>query len=89
MATSNFFSDNADLRFHFESLNLEEVVRLRENDYREEGSPKDFAASQTVFREKLETVGALAGGPILKRSEEADRVGVTIQNNEVRRENDR
>ncbi|MBR0459121.1 MAG: acyl-CoA dehydrogenase family protein [Victivallales bacterium] len=63
---------------------MEEVVRLRENDYREEGSPKDFAASQTVFREKLETVGALAGGPILKRSEEADRVGVTIQNNEVR-----
>ena len=35
--SENFFFDNPDLEFHFRHLDLDEVLRLRENDFSDNG----------------------------------------------------
>jgi len=31
----NYFTDNKDLLFHFDNLNIEEIVAITEDNYRE------------------------------------------------------
>ena len=33
----NLFADNSDLQFHFANLDIEEIARLREKNYTDEG----------------------------------------------------
>ena len=57
--SNNLFSDNQDLLFHFANLDLQEISRLREKDYTDEGGPADFDAVKKLYREKLEEIGRI------------------------------
>ena len=58
----NFFSDNVDILYHFEKLDLKEVVAILEEDYTScktyKHAPKDYADAKENYRKALELVGA-------------------------------
>ncbi|MBQ9369099.1 MAG: acyl-CoA dehydrogenase family protein [Victivallales bacterium] len=73
--SNNLFSDNQDLLFHFANLDLQEISRLREKDYTDEGGPADFDAVKKLYREKLEEIGRISAEHIEPRAKEADLIG--------------
>ncbi len=84
---SNFFTDNKDLQFIFDSLDLEEVVKLKEHDYKfaEEfdHAPVDFADAKDNYRRVLDVVGDICGENIAERSRTVDREGPHFADGEV------
>ncbi|MBR4675786.1 MAG: acyl-CoA dehydrogenase family protein [Victivallales bacterium] len=71
----NLFADNSDLQFHFANLDIEEIARLREKNYTDEGGPADYNAARNLYREKLDEIGRIAAENIEPRAKEADLVG--------------
>ena len=84
---SNFFSDNQDLLFQLEHLDLARVVRLRENDFAERRdftyAPRDHEDALDGYRRALEIVGDIAGEFVAPRAEEVDRIGSTLVDGDV------
>jgi alkylation response protein AidB-like acyl-CoA dehydrogenase len=83
----NFFSDNADILYHFEKLNLEEVVGILEDDYSYAKSykhaPKNYTDAKENFRKALELVGDIAANFIAPRAADVDLDGNTLKNGKV------
>jgi alkylation response protein AidB-like acyl-CoA dehydrogenase len=83
----NFFSDNEDLLFHFEQLDLEEIVAILEEDYtcakQYKNAPKDYADAKENFRKTLELVGDIAANFIAPRAAEVDQEGNTLTEGKV------
>ncbi len=79
----NFYLDNRDLRFHLQNLGLEDVVRLRENDYQQAGkfpeAPDDFADALDNYDKVLEMIGELCADKIAPRAAEVDEIGAMLQ----------
>jgi len=50
---SNFFTENQDIQFQFDRIDLEEIVRIRENDYKESReysfAPRDYEDARDNF----------------------------------------
>jgi hypothetical protein len=50
----NFFSENADLQFQFQHLNLQEVVEIIEHDFQEHRqynyAPRDYSDALVNYR---------------------------------------
>jgi len=84
---SNFFSDNQDLLFQLEHLDLARVVRLRENDFAERRdftyAPRDHEDALDGYRRALEIVGDIAGEFVAPRAEDVDRLGSTLVDGDV------
>ena len=61
----NFFTENEDILFHFENLNIEEIVQIIENDYKDvelyNFAPTDYADALENYKKVLEIVGDIAG----------------------------
>ncbi|NLD54402.1 MAG: acyl-CoA dehydrogenase, partial [Burkholderiaceae bacterium] len=85
---SNFFLDNRDLVFRLEHAALEQVVRLREDDYAQARefpyAPRTFEDARDSFRRALEIAGDIAGEFVAPRAEDVDRVGSVLADGEVR-----
>ncbi len=83
----NFFTENPDLLFQFEHLNMEEIVALAENNYTEaeqyDEAPRDYADAMDNYRKVLEIVGDIAGNFIAPRAEEVDREGCSFRDGKV------
>jgi alkylation response protein AidB-like acyl-CoA dehydrogenase len=83
----NFFTDNPDILFHFENLNIEDIVELTENFYEESKkynyAPTNFADAMENYRKILEIVGDIAGNFIAPRASGVDKEGSTIENGKV------
>lgn len=73
----NAFIDNADLRFVFETMDLEPLIRLWEDDFREAGrfaeAPENVDDARDSYRRILELTGDIAGRIIAPRREALDR----------------
>ena len=84
---TNFFTENADLQFHLDHLDLEEVVGLLEDDYRQASeyphAPCDYEDAVANYRKVLEMVGAIAGDFIAPRAADVDREGVLLKDGKV------
>ncbi len=84
----NFFSDNPDRKFHFDNMDLEEIVAMAEEDFSEAGvyshAPVDHADAWENYRQVLEIVGDLAGNLIAPLAAEVDAEGAHIENGRVR-----
>jgi hypothetical protein len=84
---TNFFSDNADLTFQLEHLDLARVVALREDDYAQARdftyAPHDLRDARDSYRRALEIAGEIAGEFVAPRAEEIDRQGSTLAEGEV------
>ncbi|MBU0616645.1 MAG: acyl-CoA dehydrogenase family protein [Planctomycetes bacterium] len=76
----NFFTDNDDIQFLFNHIDLAEIARMQEDDFADAANGIDYAptdAADTIdnYRRILEIVGDLAGDVIAPRAEQIDREG--------------
>jgi alkylation response protein AidB-like acyl-CoA dehydrogenase len=72
----NFFSDNDDLRFHFDrALDWPRIVRLTEYGGRAPEAHADPAEAVAAYRDVVELVGELAAEEIAPRALRIDREG--------------
>ena len=77
---ANFFLDNEDIQFLFEHIDMGELARIQEDDFKGEGQQYDYAprdADDAVdnYRHILEIVGEIAGEMIAPNAEQIDREG--------------
>jgi len=83
----NFFTDNPDILFQFENLNIEDIVELTENFYEESKeynyAPTNYADAIESYKKILEIVGDIAGNFIAPRAAEVDEQGNTIEDGKV------
>ena len=84
---ANFFTENKDLQFTLANLDLEEVVKLREDNYSEskkfEHAPVDYKDAIDNYRRVLEVIGEITGDRIDPRSRQVDEEGPHFENNTV------
>lgn len=71
----NYFTDNSDLQFHFNHLDLAEVISLRENNFTESGGASSLEEALKSYYEKLELVGELSAEKIEPRAAAVDLEG--------------
>src|SRR5512142_2634744 len=80
----NFFTDNDDIQFLFDHLNLAEVAAVQEDDFAHrdapgnEYAPRDAADAIDNYRRILNIVGDIAGNHVAPRAEEVDQEGNTL-----------
>jgi len=83
----NFFLDNPDVQFHFNTLDLKEIVKLAEDDYTQSSrfnyAPVDYDDAMENYRKVLEVVGDLGGNHIAPRASGVDRDGATLTDGHV------
>lgn len=83
----NFFTENEDLQFQFENLNMQEIVRITENDYQENSeynfAPRDYDDAMDNYRKVLEIVGDIAGNFVAPRAAEVDEQGNILEEGKV------
>lgn len=83
----NFFTDNKDLLFHFNNLDLEDAVSIVEKNYSES---KDFNYAPVNYEDALENywkicevVGDISANFIAPRTADVDTQGSTFKNGKV------
>ena len=83
----NFFTDNEDILFQFENIDLEEITAWIEEDYtlREKWNyaPVNYADARENYRKILEIAGDIAGNFIAPRAADVDNEGNTIVDGKV------
>ncbi len=83
----NYFTDNPDLQFHFDHLDLEEIVTILEDNYREmeqyDYAPVDYRDAMENYRKVLEIMGDIAGNIVAPRAADVDLEGSHFDNGKV------
>lgn len=84
---SNFFNDNHDILFHFNNLNIEEVVKIAEDNYEEckkyNYAPKNYEDAVENYRKVLEVVGDMSANFIAPRAAGVDEEGAHFSDGKV------
>lgn len=83
----NFFTENKDLLYHFERLDLEEVVNFIEDNFMQKNkfdyAPVNYEDAKENYRRVLEVVGDIAGSYIYPRAAQIDNEGATFTDGKV------
>ena len=83
----NYFTDNRDLQFILNNLNLQEVASLRENSYKYaekfDTAPVDYEDAMDNYKRVLEVVGQICGENIEERSRTVDAEGPNFEDGVV------
>ncbi len=83
----NFFTDNPDLEFHFEQLDLSTVVEILERGYtyhdRYPAAPRNYDDAKDNYRLLLQLLGEVCATRIAPRAAEGDEEGVSLQEGQV------
>ena len=83
----NYFLDNPDVIFHFNRLDLKEVVALAEENYAQAKefnyAPVNYEDAMANYRKVLEVAGDLAGNYIAPRAAGVDDEGATLTDGKV------
>ena len=84
---ANFFTDNADIRFHFDTMDLREIVALKEGDFSERQkfpyAPASYEDAAEGYRRILELVGQITGDVVAPRAPEVDAEGAQLRDGVV------
>jgi hypothetical protein len=84
---SNFYHDNPDIMFHLQNMDLEQVIRLKEQEFAEHGvyahAPRDVHDALDNYHLVLDIVGGIAGDFVAPRADEVDREGARFFNGQV------
>ncbi len=84
---SNYFTENKDILFQFNRIDLEEIIRIREDNYEQSQTysyaPRDYEDAKDNFRRILEVVGDIAGNFVAERAREVDALGSTFADGKV------
>lgn len=83
----NFLRDNEDILFHLEHLDLDRVIRLREDDFRNEENspyaPESVADAKDSYVRVLELIGRVCAENLAPQAAEIDNEGVRLVKGEV------
>ncbi|TAK51063.1 MAG: acyl-CoA dehydrogenase [Bacteroidetes bacterium] len=83
----NYFTENSDLQFHFNKLDLGEVVALAEDNYEQSKhfsyAPVNYEDAKENYRKVLEVVGDIAGNSIASRAADVDVEGAVFSDGKV------
>lgn len=83
----NFFTDNSDLQFYFNNLDLKEVVEIAEEGYEQSKeynyAPVDYEDAIENYRKVLEVLGDITGNYIADRAADIDSEGALFENGKV------
>ncbi|HNS00249.1 MAG TPA: acyl-CoA dehydrogenase family protein [Planctomycetota bacterium] len=83
----NFFSDNPDILWHFEHLELDEIIANAEDDFtqsaRFDDAPTSAADAREGYRAVLDMLGAIAAQEIAPLAAEVDLEGARFEHGEV------
>lgn len=84
---SNFFTENQDIQFQFNRIDLEKIIKIREHDYSETAkypfAPRNYEDARDNFRRILEVVGDISGNFVAERAREVDELGSTFADGKV------
>ena len=83
----NFFLDNRDIQFHFNNLDLREIVELVEDRYTRAKdhhyAPVNYEDAMEGYRKVLEVVGDITGNYIAPRAADVDHDGASFKDGKV------
>ena len=83
----NFLNDNEDILFHLEHLDLDDIIRLKEDDFAEKDTyahaPKDIEDAKDSYKKILGLIGEIAGEYMAPVAAEVDEEGVKLVDGEV------
>ena len=81
--SDNFFTDNLDIQFRLDQLDLSEVVELKENGYtyaqEYPEAPRNYADAKDNYRLMMEVLGDICANVIAPRAAEADEEGAQFK----------
>ena len=84
---SNFFTDNPDIKFNLDRLDLKALADIVEGDYsnakEHDFAPADRKEAAQNYLDILEVVGDICAGPIFERSRQIDEEGHVCENGDV------
>ena len=85
--SDNFFTDNLDIQFRLDQLDLREVLELKENNYvyahKYPAAPRHYADAKDNYRLMLEVLGDICANVVAPRAAEADEEGAQFRDGEV------
>lgn len=85
---ANFYTDNADLKFHLEHPLMKKIVALKENNFADAGkcpiAPKDYEDAMDSYNRVMEILGEICGDVLAENAEEVDNVGPEVINGRVK-----
>ncbi len=83
----NFFDDNGDIRFHLEHMDIDRLISLREDEFREKDkfphAPADIADAKDSYKRVLGIIGEICGETLAPLAPEIDEEGVKIVDGDV------
>ncbi len=83
----NYFTENHDIQFHFNRLNLEEIIGMLEDNYEEAKrynyAPINYEDAVENYRKVMEVVGDIAGNFISSRAADVDSEGAQYKSGKV------
>jgi alkylation response protein AidB-like acyl-CoA dehydrogenase len=83
----NFFTDNADLQFRLEQLDLSQVVELLEDGYRYQdlypGAPRNYRDAKDNYRLLLTALGEICATRVAPQAAAADAEGAHLKDGRV------
>ena len=78
----NFLLDNEDILFHLEHLDLDQIIKLREENFSQAKqfahAPKDLDDARENYRMILSIIGGIAGGFVAPNAPAVDEAGPTL-----------
>ncbi len=79
MTVANFFTDNDDIRFHLDRMDLGRIIGFREDSFHDaaeyDWAPESVDDAVDNYRRILELAGEVAGEIVEPESDEIDRIG--------------
>ncbi len=85
--SENFFTDNLDIQFRLDQLDLSDVLDLKENGYtfakEYPAAPRNYADAKDNYRLMLEVLGDICANVVAPRAAEADEEGAQFRDGEV------
>ena len=83
----NFFTDNPDIKFNLDRIDLKALADVVEGDYsnakEHDFAPADGTEAAQNYLDILEVVGDICAGPIFERARQIDEEGHVCENGDV------
>ena len=83
----NYFTENSDILFHFENLDMREIVQIAEDNFEESKkynyAPINYEDAMENYKKVLEVVGDISGNFIEPRSKDVDLEGAHYKEGDV------
>jgi len=83
----NFFTDNEDLKFHFNRFDLREILEIQEDNYEQKNefdyAPENYEDAMINLEKTLELIGDISGNKIAERAASVDEEGAHFKDGVV------